>query len=336
MADVSNEEFENFENNESEQIEPLFDEMDESITDALKDAEKISNNAKSKKVEALALKTAKARKDEIKIKKELGVPKQRQSKFPTRSHTYLSDPIADRAVHFVLNHKNSKIYLDGVDICAKTLMGIPAFAKTCNKNAFEHLIRVQEKLIENRGKNNPPNWIILSNDTALISDRNLITRLDELGSNTHAAAAYGYERIKQNGKWYEITNPLEQEYIKGCYAQCDDKSTNWDFVVGKYFKNSNKYRILIAAGPFIAVRGLAFMSMDFKKMSENMKGGFYHYMAHISMECLKRGVSVAQIKSLSQQFDDINRKEVQTDRDFIDDHNYFVSTWRLQLPSKIR
>jgi len=312
-----------------------FFEGDGVIGDALDGAIEQKADVIATKKKAVKKKAQAKRKKVNKVKKGLGIRPSKQSKFPTRSNSFLKDPTSDRAIHAVLNHKKTEIYKDGADICPRILMGIPAYGKTCKKNAFEHLITIQEKIKSYRGDNpaNAPRWIILSNDTSMIMDRNLLGRLEELKETTHAAAGYGFERIRASGKWYQIDAETEQSQLRGCYIQADVNDTSWDFIVGSKFKTSPRFRILIAHGPFIAVRGETFMQMNFTNMAEHVKGGFFHYMAEISMQCMKRGLMVAQVKTVSAQFENIN--DFKADPDFQIDQSYFASKWQSILPASI-
>jgi len=308
---------------------------DDNIADALDDATSAIEKEKKSQEKAMKQKASKKRKDVNKTKKAMGIRNPKQSKYSTRAHTFLKEPISDRAVHIVLNNQMTKIYMDGVDLCPRILMGIPAFGKKCTKNVYEHLITVQEKIKDARGEDptKAPKWIILSNDTSMLLDRNLLSRLEELSTNTYAAGGYGFERIRASGKWYQLAEG-DQEFLKGCYIQSSMDNTEWDFIVGRYFKNSPKYRVMIIHGPFIAVRGEIFMTMDFTDMAANMKGGFFHYMADISMECLKRKANVAQIKTVSAQFENIN--DMVDESDFQHDQSYFASKWQPLLPASVR
>lgn len=306
---------------------------DSFIGNALEDANKEAIKEEAKRQKALKTKASKGRKEKNKIKKEMGIRRGKQSKFPTRSHDFLGEKQSDRAIHIVLNNQMTEVYKDGADICPRILMGIPAFGKKCTKSAFEHLITVQEKIKLVRGDDpkKAPEWIIINNDTSMIMDRNLLSRLEELKSNTQVVGAYGFEQIRASGKWYQLDNPKEQLTLRGCYIQSNMDNNNWDFIVGNQFKNSDKYRVLIVHGPFIAVRGELFMQIDFTDMVDNYKGGFFHYMAEISMECYKRKLMIGQIKTVSAQFENINK--MKEDPDFQHDQSYFASKWQPYLPA---
>ncbi len=314
-----------------DETEDFFD-GDGVIGDALDSVINEIDDVKNKKKNELMLRASKKRQEVNESKKELGIRRGKPSKFPNRSHNFLSDASADRAVHFVLNQHRSEVYKDGADLCPRILMGIPAFNNASKNNAFEHLIDVQEKLREGRKGNSYPRWIIISNDTSMISDRNLITRLEELKSTTHVASAYGFESVRLNGRWFDITEK-DQSNLRGCYTQGNMDNTDWDFIVGTQFKDSPRWRILIAHGPFIAVRGDTFMDMDFKYMAEKSKKGFYHYMAHISMECMERGLAAAQIKTSAIQFD--NMTKYKGESEFENDQLLFTSKWQERLPASI-
>ena len=313
-------------------IEISFDESDESIECAFDDAMIELDEQKDKKFKALKEKASKKRQVVESTKKELGIRPPKQSKFPTQSDDFLSKPISDKAIHVVLNQHMSKMYMDGVDFAPRILMGIPAFNRQCKKNAFEHLIRMQEKIREYRGNDakNAPKWIVVSNDSSMIHDRNLIPRLEELKENTHVASPYGFSQIRSSGRWFNLD---KNDVYRGCYAQGSMDSIEWSYVNGIGYEEISRRRVLIAHGPFIAIRGETFMSLDFKDMSEHMESGYYHYMADISLECHKRGYLVAQIKSMSSQYDDIMKvfptSEIQVD------HAYFTSKWQSMLPISI-
>lgn len=301
------------------------------IGGALQEAQDQAENQELAKKTAMKAKASKKRKATNKAKKDAGIRPPKQSKYPTRSHTFLTEATSDRAIHAVLNHKMTNIYKDGADIAPRILMGIPGFGKECKKNAFEHLVTLQNKIRESRGDNptKAPQWIILSNDTSMIMDRNMLSRLEELKPSTVVAGAYGFEIVRASGVWY---NPAqnEQEFLRGCYVQSNMENTEWDFIVGHEFKRYTKAKTVLIHGPFIAVRGEVFMTIDFSDMASNMKGGFFHYMAHISMECHKRNQIAAQIKTVSAQFEKIG--DMADDEMFEYDQSLFTSTWQDQLP----
>lgn len=311
-----------------------FFEGDGVIGDAFDAAIEEAADVKEVKITKMKKKASKKRKTINKTKKELGIRSSKQSKFSTRSHAFLAEAVSDRAIHVVMNQHRSEIYKDGVDICPRILMGIPGFGNTSKKNAFEHLITVQEKIKTARGENpaNAPKWIIISNDSSMLNDRNLITRLEELNPTTHIAGSYGFQEIRASGRWYDVEGfPVHN--FRGCYIQGAINDINWDFIVGHEFKTKPKNRVLIVHGPFIAVRGETFMQMDFTEMSENIVGGFYHYMADISMQCASRGLAAAQIKSSCMQFDNVTRHR--DDEDMMNDQSYFTSKWQSMLPRSI-
>lgn len=317
---------------ESVDIDVSTDDSEESIDMAFDNAMDEIDEQKDLKDKALKEKASKKRQVVELTKKELGIRTPKQSKFPTQSDDFLSKPVSDRAIHVILNQHMSKIYLDGVDFAPRILMGIPAFNKQCKKNAFEHLIRIQEKIREFRGNDpkNAPKWIVISNDSSMIHDRNLIPRLEELKENTHVAAPYGFSQIRASGRWFNLD---KTDVYRGCYGQGNMENIDWSYVYGMGYEEISRRRVLIAHGPFIAVRGETFMSLDFKDMSEHMELGYYHYMADISLECHKRGYMIAQIKSMASQYDDIMKvfstSEVQVD------HAYFTSKWQSILPISI-
>jgi hypothetical protein len=323
-----------------EQLEDDYFEGDGVISDDISDsiigASQTAAKEKQKKIKEIKTRASKNRKEINTIKKEAGIRRSKQSQFPTRSHEFLADDnLSKRGIYVVLSNEGSEIYKDGADIAPRLLMGRDYFGKKCTLNAFNHLITVKEKIEASRGKdiNNAPKWIIISNDTSIISDRYLLTRLEELQPNTHAAGAYGFERIRASGKWYQVDSITEQKYLRGCYMQANINNTNWDFIVGSKFKDRPKSRIIIVHGPFIAVRGETFMTIDFTDMAKHMKKGFFHYMADISMECLKRGLKAAQVKTLTCQYENIH--DMKDDPDFRHDQSYFASKWQPLLPASL-
>lgn len=209
----------------------IMDDSEDTIDKAFDTAIKGIENVKNQKNKALKDKVSKKRQEVEATKKELGIRTPKQSKFPTQSDDFLSKPISDRAIHVILNQHMSKIYLDGVDIAPRILMGIPAFNKQCKKNAFEHLVRVQEKIREYRG-NDPksaPKWIIISNDSSMLHDRNLISRLEELKDTTHVAAPYGFSQIRASGRWFNLD---PSDVYRGCYAQGNMNNIEWGYING--------------------------------------------------------------------------------------------------------
>lgn len=295
----------------------------------LEEAIDVSDADRKRRDDILKAKSSSGRKMKNEIKKDLGIKPSKQSAFPTRSDAFLGTNM--RSLNVILNHKVSEIYKDGADPCPRILMGIPAYGKPCKKNAFEHFIKLQEKLREFRGQDpaNAPPWIIINNDTSVITDRNIITRLEALLPTTGVAAAYGFERIRASGRWYDVTQE-DQERIRGCYIQGAMDGIDWDFIVGSKFKQSPRYRVVIAHGPFIAIRGPLFMSIDFKDAAEKYKGAFWHYMAELSMEAIKRKFAVATIKTTAIQYDNMN--DAKFTEDFIIDQGVFTSKWQSVLP----
>ena len=53
----------------------------------------------------------------------------------------------------------------------------------------------------------------------------------------------------------------------------------------------------------------------------------------ISMECLKRGLLSAQVKTIAGQYE--NLSDYKDDPDFIHDQAYFTSKWQPLLPASI-
>ena len=300
------------------------------IDGALDNAINQADSNKQQKVQALADKASKKRMEVREIKKEIGIKTPvKISQFPTRSHSFLGEKVSDRGVHFILNQLETEIYKDGADVAPRILMGIPAYGKSCKKSAFEHLMNAQEKLRDARGTDpkNAPKWIIITNDSSMITDRNLLSRLDELLPNTQVASPFGYNQIRASGKWYSLE---KGDVTRGYYQQCNLENVNWRIILGQDFPEQTKRRTLIASGPFIAVRGELFLQLDFKYMKDHSESGYYHYMADISLECEKRGFVVAQINSSAVQFDEL-KKHVE-EREFQVDQSCFTSKWQSMLP----
>jgi len=246
----------------------------------------------------------------------------------------LGEPMSDAGIHILLNSEYTEIYADGADFAPRIFLPRPGYGNKSKKNAFQHLVTIQEKIRENRGDNpkDAPEWIIISNDTSMIMDRNLLVRLKELIPTTHVAAPYGFETIRSNGRWYEIRES-DQNNIRGCYIQGSKESTDWDFVIGSDFNKSPRWRVVIGHGPFIAVRGETFMNIDFSYMAENSIYGFCHYMADISLEVHKMGYKIAQIKASCMQFDTI--REHRGEDTFEHDQSVFTTKWQSSLPASI-
>lgn len=302
---------------------------------ALESAQNASTMKKQKRLDDMKERAAKKRKNIYDVKKEKGVRPGKQSKYPSRGDEFISTE--KRAIHVVMTTNNDdggELYKEGADICPRLKKGSAHFGKACKKNAFELLNEAQDKMAEYRGDD--PNlavpWVIISNDTSVIADPFLVTRLDSLLEGTGIAAPYGYGKIRTSGRWYDIT-PSDQSAIFGQYAQGSIEDVDWDFVVGREYKQSPKYRILIAHGPFIAVRGSLFMHMDFKEAAKKYTRGFTHYMAEISMQAMKLGYAAASIKSMSIQYDSIDNYK--NSKEFELDQKYFTSKWQGDLPNAI-
>lgn len=317
-----------------EKIGEDFFEGDGIIGNALDNAIEAQDNTQDKKIKDMAERTAKKRKETNKTKKALGIRAPKQSKFSTQKHSFLGEPMSDSGIHILLNAEYTTIYADGADIAPRIFLPRPGYGNESKKNAFSHLMTIQDKIREHRGGNpkDAPEWIIISNDTSMIMDRNLLVRLKELIPSTHAAAPYGFETIRSNGRWYEIRE-TDQNNIRGCYIQGNKENTDWDFVIGSDFKKSPRWRVVIGHGPFIAVRGETFMNIDFSYMAENTKYGFCHYMADISLEVHKMGYKTAQIKSSCMQFDTI--REHRGEEIFEHDQSVFTTKWQSDLPASI-
>jgi len=273
----------------------------------------------------------KKRDEEYHFNRSIGIRPPKQSKYSATGAS-LSSPTSDRSVWIVLNKDRTVIYKDSADVSPRFMMGIPAYGKQCIRNAYEHLINFQNKLKETRDSN-PPKWVIISTDTAMLMDRNLITRLEELRPTTAVAGAYGFQQIRQHGKWYQLTQ-ADMQLLRGCYIQGNMDNIEWDFILGEKFRDSSRYQILIVHGPFIAVRGELFKELNFEYLAKNSKEGYWHYMADISMECHKRNLMCATIKTNCMQFDKLSNHE--KDEDFIHDQALFTSKWQDYLPASIQ
>lgn len=317
-----------------EKIDDDFFEGDGLIDSAMDDAIDKQNVAQETKLKEMTERTAKKRKEKNKIKKELGHRKPKQSKYATQKHSFLAEPMSDAGIHIVLNSDYTEIYADGADFSPRIFLPKPAYGNKSTKNAFNHLITIQDKIRENRGDKPKaaPEWIVISNDTSMIMDRNLLSRLKKLLPTTHAAAPYGFETIRSNGKWYDIKE-ADHNNIRGCYTQGNIDDIEWDFIIGSGYNKEPRWRVIIGHGPFIAVRGETFMNIDFSYMAENIKHGFWHYMADISMETHKMGYKIAQIKSTCMQFDDIRKHKGEEKFDY--DQSVFTTKWQPELPASI-
>jgi hypothetical protein len=313
-----------------EEIE--FGDLGEGLEEAIVD----SDNKKQERLGAMKQRAAKKRKATNTAKKKSGVRPGKQSKHSTRSDTFLADNNESLpALHIVLaTEHQSEIYKDGADICPRLKKGSAHFGKACKRNAFELLKEAQDKIKEQRG-DNPEHipWIIISNDTSMITDRKIVSRLSKLRENTVIAAPYGFSKVRTSGRWFDVTE-ADQPTIRGCYTQGMLDGDKNDFIVGHRYKQSDRYRILIAHGPFIAVRGEMFMKLDFKDAAKNYTRGFHHYMADISMQVVKLGnhqLAAASIQTLAIQ-EDTHLNHLPTD-EFELDQRYFASRWQEQLPN---
>lgn len=288
--------------------------------------------SKEERLKNLTKKAAKKRKERNKEKKESGIRRPKQSRFNTRSDDYLKPNL--RALHIILhdNKGGPDIYKDGTDFAPRMAVGVAHFGNPCKKNVFERLYEVQEKLKEKIGLKplDYPGWIIISNSSSIILDRDILTRLESLREKTHCAGSYGFERINSKGVFYE---PARMEDTRGCYIQSNFKNNNWNFIVGHGFKNLDRYKIICVYGPFIAVRGSTFMSIDFNKLIPVTKTGFNHYMAEISMECVARGYNCASLQTICQQYDNIHNYK--NDPDFAYDQAQFRERWKKYFPISI-
>lgn len=314
------------ETSEREEVETDID-IESSLNEVLDQ----KNKTKDDKYLDMVDRAAKKRKGLYEAKKKAGIRPGKQSKYPTRSDEYLKPGLT--SLHVVLYNKESEVYKDGADFAPRMIIGTPAYGKTCKLNAYERLIKAQEKIRETIGDKNSdyPNWVIISNDSSMIMDRNILSRLAELKEQTHCVGAYGFESIRADGKWFSFDN---QEEVRGAYIQGDMNTNNWDHVVGFQFKNQTRFKIVLVHGPFIAIRGMTFMKLDFKEMAKKSKWAFHHYMAHISLECVDRGYVVGTIKTVAMQFDKI--QTYFNDPNFIHDQGVFVEKWRKVLPMSIR
>ena len=250
----------------------------------------------------------------------------------TANSNYIFNAI--RGLRVILHDSNSTIYQDGIDSYPRKLMGISAYGKECTRNAFEHLMNLQELLLEGRGKKaeDAIPWLVISNTTSYLADRNILTKLEALKPSTGIACAYGSEFIRSSGRWYDVL-PADQPRIRGHYYQCNTENTDEDVVIGHEYKKSQRYRILIADGPFIAIRGALFNQINFKEAAKNYEGGFYHYMADLSMEAYARGFATAAIHTIAVQFKDPHAL-IGTEG-FEKDQKVFTARWQKQLPASI-
>ncbi len=108
---------------------------------------------------------------------------------------------------------------------------------------------------------------------------------------------------------------------------------DWYFVVGHEFKQKPRYRIVIAHGPFVAIRGPLFMTIDFSEQADKYESGFFHYMAELSMECYTRSIPIASVKTTAFQFDSLS--SVKGSEQFEKDQLLFTSRWQKKLPAAI-
>lgn len=318
-------------------------EMDaEDIESALDAFSNNEDDIEHTKAELARIKSAELHRKASENLKAEGIKKAKNSKFPTRSDTFLNDPVSDRGVYIILNQHRSDIYKDGVDPLPRLLLGIPAWNKSCTKNAFEHLINVQKKLKDARADNPKgyPEWIIISVDSSLVMDRDLVNRLNTLKPETHIAGAYGFRSCPRSGAWFDPAPDTPDTEFRGCYIQGSMDNLNWHFNVGSGFKDRDRCPVTIIHGPYIAVRGATFMDLNFNTFASKMKGGFYHFMADISMQlhgrflkAEKRNYFAAQISSPCMQYDNIRNHMDKAD--FIHDQSLFVSKWQKFLPAKL-
>jgi hypothetical protein len=252
----------------------------------------------------------------------------RESLWNTRTYDYLSMDLP--AVHFVLNRVESSYYYEAPRIAPTKLIGIPAFGNPCTKNAFEHFMWIQNKIREYRGKDpkNAPDWILISQSTSMLSDLGLIKRLSALQPETCLAGAFGFNQVRADGKWWNIGSG---DVTRGNYVQANIETLEWDYVRGKDFHESDRYRTLIIHGPFIAVRGSFFMQLDFTACARGYQGGgYWHMMAELSMMCAGLGKKAATLKTHSMQYDSM-KPHIDTDT-FKNDHKFFVEKWIDYLP----
>lgn len=319
---------------EGEDDQFIEDAMDEFIESEEDKEDILKRNATMQRLEKRSLIES--------VRRAAGVKKPKNSRFPTRSNDFLNDPISDRGIYLILNQHRTDIYKEGVDQCPRVMLGIPAYNNPCTKNAFEHLQNFQDKLKVIR-KDNPagqPKWIIISTDSAMISDRNILSRLDTLRPTTHIAGPYGFQSCPRSGTWFDPAPGTPESEFRGCYMQGNMDNLNWHFNVGAGFKDHDRYKVALIHGPFIAIRGTTFMQLDFKRLSLKMKGGFYHFMADISMQiyeksvqCGKKDFFAAQISSPCMQFDNIRNH--MNNADFAFDQALFVSRWQKVLPASL-
>ena len=277
----------------------------------------------------------KARANEAKKKaerKELMIRQPKRGSVLNANGNWLFNAI--RGLRVILRDSNSVVYQDELETYPHRLMGHPAYGKECLRNAFEHLHNLQTSLLEGRGKN-PEDaipWLIISNTTSYIADHNIATKLEALKPSTGIACAYGVEFIRPSGRWYDVL-PADQPRIRGHYYQCNTENTDEDVVIGHEYKKSQRYRVLIADGPFIAIRGALFNQINFKEAAKSYEGGFYHYMADLSMEAYARGFATAAIHTIGVQFVDPHTL-IGTEA-FEKDQKVFTARWQKQFPASI-
>jgi hypothetical protein len=297
------------------------------IENALKTPEELSDQKEAERKEKLQIAKKKYTEDK-KIRRE--VQREYGIRYPKESrHPVVWNVVNDgnyKMFHFVMQFNYTEIYKDGADICPRIVLGQKHFNKKSNQNAFHRLRQAQDRMRELVTDGNPE-WIIVSNDTSMITDRNLLARLNTLNKDTVLVGPYGFTEIRSMGKFYNVR---DIDTVRGAFAQCSMDNLDWSYLVGKDFAQKDKFRVAILYGPFIAMRYDFFMGIDFEFMAKNTTKGNFHYMADLSMEANVKGKLVGVIKTQCQQYDRIGNYF--DDESFINDQMAFVTKWQDKLP----
>jgi hypothetical protein len=315
-----------YENKEVDEVDDdiVFD----AISSALRSDDEISaekekeRKLKQKKAKAKYIADKKIRRD---VQRDYGMRYAKESKHPVVWNVINEGNY--KMFHLVMQFHYTEIYKDGADICPRIVLGQKHYNKKSNKNAFIRLQEAQTRMRDLVKGEDRPEWIVISNDTSMITDRNLLARLNTMKSTTGAVGPYGFTSIRQSGKFFSVESA---EHVRGAFAQCSMDGLDWSYLVGKDFSKASKFRAMVLYGPFIAVRYDLFMDIDFTYMAENAKKGNFHYMADISMEVNKRKQLVGVISTQCQQYDRISNYF--DDKSFIDDQMVFITKWQEHLP----
>ena len=244
-------------------------------------------------------------------------------------------PAGKKAIQVVISRDNSKVYSDSVVFAPRAVFGQARFGHESMRNAFDMLNDFQCQVKEHNGQrlDEAPEWIVIQTSKDIILDRNIVARLKELNDTTGAACAFGYDRINMDGNMWFYPSPNTANYSRGYYVQGNENNIEWNHVFGTDPKNSKKYRILIGAGPFIAIRGRIFYQINFEELTREFYSGFCHLLPTLSMEIWKLGSPIAQISTLSMQFDN-NERHIDDD-EFIMDHEVFMKRYGKYFPLTI-